>query len=153
MARSNRHDSDEETDFFEEYEEALKERVKSLKKIEDATDAKALIALSEKLTKTKFKMYDNFQKKAKKIVEEMDDVMRVFVAQELRDATPRTRALGGWDDQRLYVTRSALWGFPDYSTVRLADGQIEIYGRLRFGKSDLGVNQARIRNWLTDLKL
>jgi hypothetical protein len=68
-------------------------------------------------------------------------------------ATPRTRALGGWDDQRLYVTRSALWGFPDYSTVRLADGQIEIYGRLRFGKSDLGVNQARIRNWLTDLKL
>lgn len=68
-------------------------------------------------------------------------------------ATPRTRALGGWDEQRLYVTRSALWGFPDYSTVRLADGQIEIYGRLRFGKSDLGVNQARIRNWLTDLKL
>jgi len=82
MARSNRHDSDEETDFFEEYEQALKERVKSLKKVEDATDAKALIALSEKLTKTKFKIYEDFQKKAKKIVEEMDEVMRVFVAQE-----------------------------------------------------------------------
>jgi hypothetical protein len=85
MARSNRHDSDEETDFFEEYEQALKERVKSLKKVEDATDAKALIALSEKLPKTKFKIYEDFQKKAKKIVEEMDEVMRVFVAQELRE--------------------------------------------------------------------
>ncbi len=85
MARSNRHDSNEETDFFEEYEQALKERVKSLKKVEDATDAKALIALSEKLTKTKFKIYEDFQKKAKKIVEEMDEVMRVFVAQELRE--------------------------------------------------------------------
>ena len=85
MARSNRHDDNEETDFFEEYEEALKARVKSLKKIEDATDAKALIALSEKLPKTKFKIYEDFQKKAKKIVEEMDEVMRVFVAEELRE--------------------------------------------------------------------
>jgi hypothetical protein len=59
--------------------------VKSLKKIEDVFDAKALIALSEKLPKTKFKIYDNFQKKAKKIVEEMDEVMRVFVAEELRE--------------------------------------------------------------------
>ena len=67
--------------------------------------------------------------------------------------TPRTRALAVWENQRLYVTRSALWGFPDYTTVRLEGGQIEIYGRLRFGKSDLGVNQARIRGWLADLKL
>ena len=85
MARSNRHDNDDETDFFEEYDEAIKARVKSLKKIEDATDAKALIALSEKLPKTKFKIYEDFQKKAKKIVEEMDEVTRVFVAQELRE--------------------------------------------------------------------
>ena len=85
MARSNRHDSDEETDFFEEYEQALKERVKSLKKPEDVLDAKAFIALSEKLPKTKFKIYEDFQKKAKKIVEEMDEVMRVFVAEELRE--------------------------------------------------------------------
>jgi hypothetical protein len=85
MARSNRHDDNEETDFFEEYDEAIKARVKSLKKVEDATDAKALIALSEKLTKTKFKIYEDFQKKAKKIVEEMDEVMRVFVAEELRE--------------------------------------------------------------------
>ena len=85
MARSNRHDSNEETDFFEEYDEVIKARVKSLKKIEDALDAKALIALSEKLPKTKFKIYEDFQKRAKKIVEEMDEVMRVFVAEELRE--------------------------------------------------------------------
>src|SRR6056300_337171 len=85
MARSNRHDNDEEPDFFEEYDEAIKARVKSLKKIEDALDAKALIALSDKLPKTKFKIYEDFQKKAKKIVEEMDEVMRVFVAEELRE--------------------------------------------------------------------
>ena len=86
MARNYDTESDEdEPDFFEEYDEAIKARVKSLKKVEDAMDAKALIALSEKLPKTKFKIYDNFQKKAKKIVEEMDEVMRVFVAQELRE--------------------------------------------------------------------
>ena len=78
MARSNRHDNDEKTNFFED-------RVKSLKKVEDAMDAKALIALSDRLSKTKYKIYEDFQKKAKKIVEEMDEVMRVFVAQELRE--------------------------------------------------------------------
>ena len=83
MARNYESESDEdEPDFFEE---AIKARVKSLKKIEDATDAKALIALSEKLPKTKYKIYEDFQKKAKKIVEEMDEVMRVFVAEELRE--------------------------------------------------------------------
>ena len=85
MARSNRHDSDDEPDFFEEYDEALKARVKSLKKIEDATDAKALIALSEKLPKTKFKIYEDLRAEAKRLVEEMDEVMRVFVAEELRE--------------------------------------------------------------------
>ena len=86
MARNYESGSDDdEPDFFEEYEEALKARVKSLKKPEDATDAKAFIALSEKLTKTKFKIYEDFQKKAKKIVKEMDEVMRVFVAEELRE--------------------------------------------------------------------
>ena len=80
-----RHDNEDEPDFFEEYEEALKARVKSLKKIEDATDAKALIALSEKLPKTKYRIYEDFQKKAKQLVEEMDEVMRVFVAEELRE--------------------------------------------------------------------
>src|SRR5210317_1937580 len=86
MARNYESGSDDdEPDFFEEYDEAIKARVKSLKKIEDVFDAKALIALSEKLPKTKFKIYEDFQKKAKQLVEEMDEVMRVFVAEELRE--------------------------------------------------------------------
>jgi len=68
-------------------------------------------------------------------------------------ASPRTRLLAAQGDQRIYVTRSALWGFPDYATVRIEGGQLEILSRLRFGRSDLGVNQARVRGWLAELQL
>jgi uncharacterized protein (DUF1499 family) len=53
---------------------------------------------------------------------------------------------------KLYVTRSAVFGFPDYTTLRRAGDQLEIYGRLRFGKSDLGVNATRIDGWLMRLR-
>jgi hypothetical protein len=86
MARSNRHDCDEDDDdFFEEYEQVLKDRVKSLKKPEDAFDAKAFIALSDQLPKSKYKIYRELQKKAKDLVRDLDDVMRVFVVHELGD--------------------------------------------------------------------
>ncbi len=64
--------------------------------------------------------------------------------------TPRTTVLAGSvaDGMITYVTRSAVMGFPDYTTVRRTDGQIELYGRLRFGRSDLGVNAARLDRWL-----
>ncbi len=50
-----------------------------------------------------------------------------------------------------YITRTAVIGFPDYTTVRLRDGRVEIYGRARYGLSDLGVNAARIDSWLEAL--
>ena len=64
--------------------------------------------------------------------------------------TPRTQVLAGSVEQGMvtYVTRSAVFGFPDYTTVRLNGPQIEVYGRLRFGASDLGVNARRIDGWL-----
>jgi len=77
----------------------------------------------------------------------------------IRD-TPRTRVLAGSVAQGMvtYVTRSRVFGFPDYTTVRQAGehrvgerqagGMLEIYGRLRFGRSDLGVNAGRIDGWL-----
>ena len=50
MARNYESDSnDDEPDFFEEYDEAIKARLKSLKKREDALDSKVFSALSEKL--------------------------------------------------------------------------------------------------------
>ncbi len=72
-------------------------------------------------------------------------------------ATPRTHVLaGGLQDGKItYITRSKLWGFPDYTTVKAVpvDGgpQAVIYGRLRFGQSDHGVNRARILGWLKQL--
>lgn len=70
----------------------------------------------------------------------------------IRD-TARTRVLAGSvsEGRITYVTRSALWGFPDYTTVELRNGQIAILGRLRFGRSDLGVNKARVDGWLKAL--
>jgi len=68
--------------------------------------------------------------------------------------TPRTHVLAGTPDSGMitYVTRSAVFGFPDYTTLRRAGDQLEIYGRLRFGKSDLGVNVARVDGWLMRLR-
>ena len=44
-----------------------------------------------------------------------------------------------------YVTRSALWGFPDYTTaIAQPDDRggtyLILHGRARYGASDLGVN-------------
>lgn len=65
-------------------------------------------------------------------------------------ATPRTSVLAGAPEEGMvtYVTRSRIWGFPDYSTVTQRGGAIVIFGRLRFGSSDLGVNRARITRWI-----
>lgn len=64
--------------------------------------------------------------------------------------TPRTQVLAGSVGEGMitYVTRSAVFGFPDYTTVRQTGPQIELYGRLRFGASDLGVNAVRLDRWL-----
>lgn len=69
-------------------------------------------------------------------------------------ATPRTERLAGTpqDDRITYVTRSKWMGFPDYTTIQLdPDGTIELWARLRFGQSDMGVNRARVEGWLGQL--
>lgn len=67
--------------------------------------------------------------------------------------TPRTQVLAGDPAQGhvTYITRSALWGFPDYTTVQLRDGAVLIHARLRFGKSDIGVNGKRVAGWLAQI--
>ncbi len=77
------------------------------------------------------------------------DVERVALA------TPRTKRIAGSvEEGRItYVTRSLLWGFPDYTTVSLKDGKLTIEARLRFGRSDLGVNGKRVRAWLSEMGL
>ncbi len=65
-------------------------------------------------------------------------------------ATPRTELLAGGpqDGHATYITRSLWLGFPDYTTVQANGEVLEIWGRLRFGRSDMGVNKARVDAWL-----
>ncbi|PYC49436.1 DUF1499 domain-containing protein [Litorivita pollutaquae] len=66
---------------------------------------------------------------------------------------PRTQVLAGSveDGMVTYIIRSKLWGFPDYVTVRQLGDTLQIYSRLRFGKSDMGVNKTRVDGWLSVL--
>lgn len=80
---------------------------------------------------------------------------------EIIRATPRTEVLTGSRAEKMitYVTRSKVFGFPDYTTLGVYDGlsedgdlrYVEINSRQRFGLDDLGVNRARIERWLDAL--
>lgn len=69
-------------------------------------------------------------------------------------ATPRTeRVAGSAEEGRItWVTRSALIGFPDYTTAQAMDGQsLCVAGRQRFGSQDWGVNARRIGGWMQEV--
>ncbi|NUH64397.1 DUF1499 domain-containing protein [Sulfitobacter sp. S0837] len=66
--------------------------------------------------------------------------------------TPRTERIAGSVEtgQATYVTRTALMGYPDYTTIGVYGENpryVEVYGRSRFGKSDMGVNAKRVAGW------
>ncbi len=69
-------------------------------------------------------------------------------------ATPRTQVLAGSVDAGMitYVSRSLVFGFPDFTTVQQQDGVLKIFGRARFGRSDFGVNRTRVDGWLAVLQ-
>ena len=69
---------------------------------------------------------------------------------QIAEATPRTERLAGSADEGMItlITRTRLWGFPDYTTIRLQGQTLTVYGRARFGKGDMGVNRARVEGWL-----
>ena len=55
-----------------------------------------------------------------------------------------------------YVQRTEKLKFPDYISVKfinLGDGNttIAVYSRSRYGYADLGVNQARVEQWVRTL--
>lgn len=76
---------------------------------------------------------------------------------EIAMATPRTTRLAGSPEEGrvTWISRSRLWGFPDYITAEAApDGtgaRLTVHARLRFGSSDMGVNAARLQDWLSRL--
>jgi len=71
--------------------------------------------------------------------------------------TPRTTRLAGSPEagRVTWVTRSALMGFPDYTTAQaeVVDGgtRLDMLARSRFGESDLGVNSRRLLGWISAL--
>lgn len=70
---------------------------------------------------------------------------------------PRARRIAGSPEEGLvtWEIRSKVWGFPDYLTAQaIPDGdatRLDVVSRLRFGENDLGVNAARLDDWLADL--
>lgn len=70
------------------------------------------------------------------------------------DAWPRTtRLAGSVEEGRItWITRSRLFGFPDYATAAMVDTsdgpQLCIVSRQRFGAQDGGVNAAKLQAWL-----
>lgn len=87
----------------------------------------------------------------RQIVAPASDVLAAVEQRAL--ATPRTTLLAGSVAEGMitFQTRSRLWGFPDHTTVAVQGDLLTIYGRLRFGKLDMGVNRARIEGWLETL--
>lgn len=71
------------------------------------------------------------------------------------DRLPRFKVLQVADDGRSLeaVQRSRLFGFPDLVSVHVVeagDGRSApaIYSRARYGRSDFGVNRARVISWI-----
>jgi uncharacterized protein (DUF1499 family) len=66
----------------------------------------------------------------------------------------RTTLLGGSskDAHVTYVTRSKWFGFPDYTTLEQSGDTVKMFGRLRFGRKDFGVNAARLQKLVSALK-
>lgn len=77
--------------------------------------------------------------------------------EQVAAAAPRTVTLAGSAEGGFvtYVQRSRLMGYPDAISIRLTheDGttRVSVFSRSRYGRSDLGVNQARVTRWMAAL--
>ncbi|WP_424939775.1 DUF1499 domain-containing protein [Aliiroseovarius sp. S253] len=60
--------------------------------------------------------------------------------------TPRTTEVATSQGYS-FITRSRGFGFPDVTRIWLAEGNLHIHAHLVIGKSDLGVNGDRVRQW------
>ena len=86
-----------------------------------------------------------------RVVRTGPDGLKLF--DQVASASPRTKLLAGSVEDGLatYVTRTKFLGFPDYTTAGQDGDLLKVYARLRFGRSDLGVNGARIAGWLSEM--
>ena len=82
----------------------------------------------------------------------------MFLFDAIARNAPRTDVLAGSVEGMhvTYVQRSLAFGFPDYITVKAVDlgegrSGLVIWSRSRYGYSDMGVNAARVTNWLAKI--
>jgi len=88
---------------------------------------------------------------ARRITAPADEVLNAVM--NVARSTDRTVLVSGdvAEGMLTFRTRSRVWGFPDHTTVAVQGDLLVIYGRLRFGGSDLGVNKDRVERWLAVL--
>jgi uncharacterized protein (DUF1499 family) len=77
----------------------------------------------------------------------------------LISGAPRVEVIGGRLQEGFVtvVARSRWVGWPDYVSLRIVPAgeggsALAIWSRARFGHSDLGVNEARVREWVSALQ-
>ena len=87
----------------------------------------------------------NFKGGAVRVIPAGDDTLAKL--DKAMRALPRTKVVAGSvaDGRITYVTRTQWAGFPDFTTVEQDGDVVKLYARLRFGRSDFGVNRARLR--------
>ncbi|MBC7478511.1 MAG: DUF1499 domain-containing protein [Pseudorhodobacter sp.] len=72
-------------------------------------------------------------------------------------AADRTEVLAGTPEagRMTWISRSRIMSFPDYITAEVSPTKggtrLDILSRQRFGSKDMGVNAARLRQWLAAL--
>ncbi|MEV8465379.1 DUF1499 domain-containing protein [Fluviibacterium sp. DFM31] len=90
------------------------------------------------------------------MVVDLTPAQAISALKEVALQTPRVNVLAESPDHVTFVARSALWGFPDYISVRaVPDGagvRLVVFARQRFGRDDQGVNEARVTDWMQDLQ-
>ena len=82
-----------------------------------------------------------------------DPAMELAALDAIALTTPRTTRLAGnpAEGRITWITRSRLWGFPDYTTAEVTPDGLVIWSRQRFGSNDWGVNALRLEIWLARL--
>ncbi|GGD32250.1 DUF1499 domain-containing protein [Sinisalibacter lacisalsi] len=71
---------------------------------------------------------------------------------EIAQQTPRTTRIGDSVDPAAFVTRSRLWGFPDIAVIWQDGVNLHLHSHLVYGRSDLGMNAARVARWFQRLE-
>lgn len=95
---------------------------------------------------------------ADSLVFDMSPAELVSKFNEIALSKPNTVTLAGSvEDQWItYMQRTKLMAYPDYISVKVTaeeggKSRLFVYSRSRFGRSDLGVNKARIKAWTAAL--